>query len=193
MNICVYGASSNSIAPEFIAAGEEIGKKLVERGHSLVYGAGGGGMMGAAARGVYAERGHIVGIAPKFFDVDGVLFEHCDELIRPDTMRQRKQMMEERSDAFIVLPGGIGTYEEFFEILTLKQLARHKKPIAIYNIRGYFDPMQSMMEATVAQYFMNEATLRLYKTFDNADALLDYLENYQTEEIDIRKMKDIKK
>ena len=192
MNICVYGASSNSIAPEFIAAGEEIGKKLVRRGHSLVYGAGGGGMMGAAARGVYAEQGHIVGIAPKFFDVDGVLFEHCDELIRPDTMRQRKQMMEERSDAFIVLPGGIGTYEEFFEILTLKQLARHKKPIALYNIRGYFDPMQSMMEATVAQYFMNEATLRLYEIFDNADALLDYLENYQTEEIDIRQMKDIK-
>ena len=93
------------------------------------------GLMGAAARGVKSGGGYILGVIPKFFDEERVeaICDFCDELIQPDTMRQRKQLMEDNADAFIIVPGGIGTYEEFFEILTLKQLCRHNKPIALYN------------------------------------------------------------
>ena len=90
---------------------------MADRGHNLVYGAGGQGLMGAVARGVHEKNGNIVGVVPSFFNVDGVLFGDCNELIFTETMRERKQIMEDRSDAFIMTPGGIGTFEEFFEIL----------------------------------------------------------------------------
>ncbi len=91
-----------------------LGKKLAERGHTLVlFGAGARGLMGAAARGASAGNGEIVGVAPTFFNVDGIIYGKCTELIRTETMRERKQIMEDRSDAFIMVPGGIGTFEEF--------------------------------------------------------------------------------
>ena len=104
------------------------------RGHSLVYGGGAKGLMGAAARGVKRQGGHILGIAPSFFNVDGELFEDCDEFLYPDTMRERKKLLEEKSDAFVILPGGIGTCNEFFETLVLRSLGRLAKPIALFNI-----------------------------------------------------------
>ena len=144
MNVCLYGASSNEIDKKYIAATEALGEALAKAGHGLVYGAGGCGLMGAAARGMTRCGGHIVGVAPEFLNVDGILYEHCDELVLTETMRQRKQIMEERSDAFLVTPGGIGTYEEFFEIYTLKQLGRHQKPIILYNIDGFFDGLNGI-------------------------------------------------
>ena len=131
MNICLYGASSTEIDKVYIEATEALGELLAKEGHSLVYGAGGAGLMGAAARGVKRGGGYIVGVVPSFLKVDGVLFDDCDETIFTNTMRERKQIMEERADAFIVTPGGIGTYEEFFEIYTLKQLGQLHKPIVI--------------------------------------------------------------
>ena len=114
MNICVYGASSSTIAKSYINPTEELGEKMAKRGHNLVYGAGALGLMGAAARGVLRGGGKIIGVAPAFFKVDGVLFDECDEMIYTDTMRERKGIMEEKSDAFIMTPGGLGTYDEFF-------------------------------------------------------------------------------
>ena len=121
MRICVYGAASPTIDPHYIEEGERLGREMIKRGHSLVFGGGGNGMMGAAARGAKQENGYILGVVPKFFDEEEVekLCDFCNELVMPDTMRERKQIMEDNSDAFIVTPGGIGTYEEFFEILTL--------------------------------------------------------------------------
>ena len=101
-----------------------------------MYGAGANGLMGAVARGVCEENGTIIGVTPSFFNVDGILFENVSELITTETMRERKQIMEDKADAFIVTPGGIGTLEEFFEILTLKQLGRHGKAIVIFNQNG---------------------------------------------------------
>ena len=124
MNICVYGAASKNIDPKYTDAGYDLGLKLAKRGHGLVFGGGNGGMMGAVARGAHDGGAHIIGIAPSFFNIDGVLYPHSDEIIYTETMRQRKQKMEDMSGAFIVTPGGIGTFEEFFEILTLKQLAQ---------------------------------------------------------------------
>ena len=191
MNICVYGASSNKIDEVYISETEELGRKMARRGHTLVFGGGKGGMMGASARGMYECGGHIIGITPSFFHVDGVLFEHCNEVILTETMRERKKLLEEKSDAYIVSPGGIGTFDEFFERFTLKQHARHKKAIAIFNIAGYYDDMIKMLEKTAAQGFMSEASLNLFKVFDDADRMLDWIEKYEGELVDIAQVKYI--
>lgn len=191
MTICVYGASSELIDREYITVTEELGRKMAKRGHSLVYGAGAQGLMGAVARGMYEKGGTIVGVAPSFFNVDGVLFENCTEMISTETMRQRKQIMEDRADCFIMTPGGIGTFEEFFEILTLKQLARHKKAIAVLNINGYYDAMEKMMQGAIDGKFMKPECSSLYKIFTDIDEMLDYLENYDDDFVDVSRMKNI--
>ncbi len=179
MKICVYGAASEVIDKSFIVAGEELGREMARRGHSLVFGGGDDGMMGAVARGMYECGGYICGIAPSFFNVDGVLFEHCNEMLRPATMRERKKMLDEMSQAFIVTPGGIGTYEEFYEILSSKQLGRHGKAIAILNVNGYYDKLLDMMKHTAEQKFMKDAVFELYSVFTDVKELLDFIENYE--------------
>ena len=191
MNICVYGASSNLIDKSFITAVEELGRKMAERGHTLVYGAGANGIMGASARGMTQGGGKIVGIAPSFFNVDGIIYDKCTELIRTETMRQRKQIMEDKSEAFVMAPGGIGTFDEFFEILTLKQLSRHAKAITIFNINHYFDDLLSLMQRAIDENFVNEDCRELYKVFDDADSMLDYLESYIPTDLNILNFKDI--
>lgn len=178
MRICVYGAASPTIDNEYIVKTEIMGAEMVKRGHSLVFGGGGNGLMGAAARGVKSEGGYILGVIPRFFDEENIeaICNTCDELIQPETMRQRKQIMEDNSDAFIVVPGGIGTYEEFFEILTLKQLCRHTKPIAIYNILGYYNELNHTMEQAIKKNFIKENCMDLFKMFDNLDDLFNYIE-----------------
>lgn len=176
MEICIYGASSNDIPPLYISAAERLGEALALSGHSLVFGGGAGGLMGAVARGTVRKSGKVTGIVPSFFNVDGVLFKACSEMIYTDTMRQRKQLMEDRADAFVMLPGGIGTFDEFFEIITLKQLNRHKKPVAIFNVNGYYDELLNMLKKAVSQGFMTEKSLGLAPDFSDAEKLLRYLE-----------------
>ncbi len=191
MTICVYGAASDKIDPAYIKAVEELGRKMAKRGHALVYGAGASGLMGAVARGVYAEGGKITGVAPTFFNVDGVLFEHCTQLIYTETMRERKQIMEDTADAFIMVPGGVGTFDEFFEILTLKQLDRHNKAMVVFNSNHYYDALGSMMEKAVSEGFVSEPTLELYQVMDDVDAILDYIEHYTAGELDINKLRNL--
>lgn len=181
MNICIYGASSDEISDGYIEVVEEFGSKLAKRGHTLVFGAGGQGLMGASARGAAKENGKIIGVAPSFLNVDGRLFKDCTEFISTETMRERKQIMEDRSDAFIMVPGGIGTFEEFFEILTLKQLGRHGKAIVVYNIENYYNPLLKMLQDGVTKGFMNQATNEIYEVMTDADEILDYLEHYTVE------------
>ncbi len=192
MRICVYGAASNAIAKEFITITEELGREIAKRGHSMVYGAGANGLMGAAARGCHEGGAHIIGVAPEFFNADGVLFEHCDELIRTETMRERKQIMEDKADAFIIVPGGIGTYEEFFEILTLKQLNRHNKPMVVFNINGYYDTMQQFMRNGIDNNFMKEGCLELYEVCETIEDVFAYIDNYKPEVHDLLYYKEIK-
>ncbi len=181
MRICVYGAASDEIDKSYIEAGEALGIEMASRGHSLVFGGGAKGLMGATARGVKEQNGYIVGIAPEFFNVDGALFPLSDELIKTQTMRERKALMEEKSDAFIVTPGGIGTFEEFFEILTLRSLDRHKKPIAILNTNGYYDDLISFLRNGVEQNFLKESNLELFFVSSSEKEILDFLENYSDE------------
>lgn len=178
MKICVYGAASNEIDRSFLSAGEMLGREMGKRNHPLVFGGGASGLMGAAARGIKEENGYIIGIAPSFFNVDGILYENCDEFHYTDTMRERKKMMEEESDAFIVTPGGIGTFEEFLEILTLKSLDRHNKPIAILNTNGYYDNLLKFLEDGVKLSFLKQGNLDLYFVSDNVCEILSYIENY---------------
>ena len=181
MNICVYGASSVKTSETYIRNTEILGEKLAQRGHSLVYGAGANGLMGAIARGFTCGGGNITGVVPDFFKVDGVLYDKCTEFISTKTMRERKRIMEERADAFIVTPGGIGTFDEFFEILTLKQLGRHNKVIAVYNIDGYYDELNNMMKKAVDENLLSEKSLALYEMFSQSDELIDYIETTRHE------------
>ena len=176
MKICMYGASSTELEQIYYEKADEFGRIMAERGHGLVFGGGATGLMGSTVRGVSSAGGYSLGIAPTFFRQPGILYDYCSEFIFTETMRERKQLMEDKADAFVMLPGGIGTYEEFFEILTLKQLGRHNKPIAIYNINGYYDLLAEMLKHTVAQGFMKDECLNLCGIFEDAGSLLDYLE-----------------
>ena len=181
MKITIYGGASPHVADSYILKGEEFGRKLVERGHSIVYGGGARGLMGAVARGVQEKDGYILGISPTFFQsVDGELFEACDKFIFTDTMRERKFLLEENGDAFVIMPGGAGTFEELFEAFTLKQLGQHDKPIVIYNIDYYYDTMGQLLQESIDKGFIRQSNVELYKVLDNANDILDYIENYKS-------------
>ena len=178
MNICVYGAASAKLEEIYYKKTEELGHMIGKHGHGLVFGGGATGMMGAAARGVTAENGYILGIAPKFFDKPGVLYENCSEFIFTETMRERKKLLEEKSDATVVTPGGIGTYEEFFEILTLKSLGRLDRPLVLYNINGYYDKMKELLEHTASENFMETSVLEICVFLDKPEKIIEYIEKY---------------
>ncbi len=191
MKICVFGAASNNIGKSYIETVEQLGRLMGKRHHTLVFGAGSDGLMGAVARGMKETGAEIYGIVPEFFlneKIEG-LFTECTKMITTDTMRERKGIMEDMAEAFIIVPGGIGTYEELFEIITLKQLNRHNKPIAMYNINGYYDSMEEMMRHSIREGFVREKCSSLYRYFDNAEDVLDYIENYQDPVITIHELK----
>lgn len=176
MELCLFGAASDTVPPIYITETEALGEAMAARGHALVFGGGATGMMGAAARGVHRGGGRITGIAPAFFDTPGVLSELCDELILTETMDERKAIMESRADAFIVAPGGIGTLDEFFEVLTLRSLGRLDKPVILYNIDGYFDELLVFLRTMEAQQFIHASLWDCLRVFSRADELLDHLE-----------------
>lgn len=177
MVVCIFGASSESIDKSFIEKTEQLGKVLAKRGHSLMFGGGANGLMGAAARGFSAEGGHITGVAPSFFNVDGILYEKCDDFVYTETMRDRKKYMEDNSDAFVVAPGGIGTYEEFFEVLTLKQLAQHSKPIVLFNTNGFYDKLVKLIDEDNDNGFIRQGVKDLFIVTDSIDEAVEYIES----------------
>ncbi|MBR3994079.1 MAG: TIGR00730 family Rossman fold protein [Clostridia bacterium] len=191
MNICVYGAASKTLDRKYIDAVENLGEHLAKRGHNLVFGGGRSGLMGAAARG-FTRGGakEIICVAPKFFNVDGVLYEYSTEYIHPDTMRERKAILEKKSDAFIAAPGGIGTFDELFEIVTLRSLSQHEKPVVLYNACGFYNPMLEMLEAYEKEGFLKSFTELVYVS-DSASEIAEYLENYRGEKFCITQFKNI--
>lgn len=177
MKICIYGASNNNIDKVYLDGAFELGKIIGERGHSIVFGGGQNGMMGACARGVHENGGSILGIAPKFFDLPGVLYEDCTNFIFTETMSERKHLLETNSDAFVILPGGNGTMDEFFETYTLKTLGILGKPIVIFNINGYYDPLLEMIKKSDKEGFLRPNSLELFRTFTDPLEMIEYLEN----------------
>ena len=192
MNITLYGAASDRIDRAYIDGVEALGRAMAKRGHTMVFGAGSTGLMGAAARGFYKSGAEIIGVLPNFFP-DGVIYPNCNEIIRTETMRERKAVMEDMSDAFIVTAGGIGTFEEFFEVLTLKQLGRHAKAVAVLNTNGYYNNLLAMLDTAVKGEFLTEQGRALCAEFDRAEELVDYIEGYVPDPTDIWHMRKMGK
>lgn len=191
MEICVFGAASKTIDEKYITAVEKMGEYLAQNGHNLVFGSGCTGSMGAAARGFKKGGGKVHGVIPEFFKEDLYDFVdwECDEMTYTKTMRERKAVMEDLADAFIITPGGAGTFEEFFEVLTLKQLGRHRKPIAIYNIDGYYDKLDEMIEYSIETEFIKSNCRALYKYFTDIEEMLSYIENDDMEGLTVHDLK----
>jgi uncharacterized protein (TIGR00730 family) len=145
-SVCVYCGSSPGKDPAFLATARAFGKILAGEGVGLVYGGGSKGLMGELARSVHDHGGKVIGVIPEFLQARELAFTAAHELIVTDTMHTRKQEMFERADAFVALPGGIGTLEELVEQLTWSQLGRHKKPIAVANINGFWDPLCELID-----------------------------------------------
>ena len=177
MKICVYGAASALIDNKYIEEGLKLGRELGARGHTLVFGGGNSGLMGAVVRGISEKNGHSIGISPEFFRPDGVLFEDSSKTFFTADMRSRKAMLDSLSDGFIITPGGTGTYDEFFEIYTLKRLGQTKKPIAILNTNGYFEPLLDLLRHTAEQKFMDKEDItEMLFVSDSVTEVVDYIE-----------------
>ena len=178
MNICMFGAASDNIAAKYIDAAFSLGCELASRGHHLVFGGGATGTMGAAARSVHQHGGTLTGVAPHFFRTEGVLYPHCTEMIYTDNMSERKVIMEQSSDGFVILPGGLGTMDELFEILTLNQLNRINKPVAVINVDGFFDPLRELLDRFYFEEFMALPPSDFCGIYPTCDEALDFLESF---------------
>lgn len=152
--ICVYCGSGSGRNPAFAKAARALGRNLAEAGIGLVYGGGSLGLMGEVARSVLNHGGHVTGIIPSFLSQREQMLVEAQELIMVDDMHQRKHLMFVKSDAFVALPGGIGTLEELVEQLTWSQLGQHHKPIVLVNIDGYWDPLLVQFERMKEEHFI---------------------------------------
>jgi uncharacterized protein (TIGR00730 family) len=181
MNICVYCSSSNHIDSVYPDAARTLGRLLAEREHALVYGGGNVGLMGILARTLHEEGGHVIGVIPeKLKAKEGIAYGVADELVVTETMRERKKVMYTRGEGFAVLPGGFGTLEEFMEVLTLKQLDYHERPIALINTNGFFDPLLGFFDQLYEKQFTRApADTLIHVTPDPAEAL-DFIEEHAT-------------
>ena len=161
MKICVFGASSDQIGESFCLAARRVGEQMAESGHTLVFGGGCTGLMGECARGALSRCGEVIGIAPRYFDEPGVLMEDCTRFFFTETMSERKKKMEALAEGFLVLPGGIGTFDEFFETLTLLQVGQLAAPMVLLNTDGYYAPLRALLEHTVSAGFLSADVLGL--------------------------------
>jgi uncharacterized protein (TIGR00730 family) len=149
-SVCVYCASSNAADPAYLAAAEQFGRILAQSGVRLVYGGGGIGLMGATARGAHEAGGKVLGIMPAFLTGREILFDDVETLV-VQSMHERKQIMFEQSDAFAILPGGIGTLEEIVELMSWRRLELHRKPMVFYNPDGFWEPLFRLIDHTIDQ------------------------------------------
>lgn len=162
MRLCIYASASDRIDKKYMTAVENLCERLAKEGHSLIYGGGGCGLMGAAARGFRRGNGDVVGVVPKFMHEFEPVFEDCTELIETEDMADRKEIMENGCDAFIIVPGGVGTFDEFFQALTLRDLEQHSKHITIYNIDGYYDKLIEYIDDCIEKKFIKEKVRDFY-------------------------------
>ncbi len=163
-SLCVYCGSRPGIQTAYAQAAQAVGEWIGRHGGQLVYGGGKGGLMGIVATATLRAGGRVVGIIPQAL-VDAEAANHdCTELHIVDTMHERKRMMAERADAFIALPGGIGTFEELFEVWTWRQLGYHDKPIGLLNVDHYYDRLLEFLESTVQQQFLGDWQMKLIRT-----------------------------
>lgn len=178
-NICVFCASSLGNNPVYAEAAFELGKILAENHIDLIYGGAQVGLMGKVAEGCLSQNGRVIGIIPEFLKTKEIAHSNLSELITVQTMHERKAMMHDRSDAFIALPGGFGTMEELFEILTWAQLNLHQKPVGVLNINGYYDALIQLIETMIAAGLLNEQYKGMLLISDSIEDLLSQLNLYE--------------
>jgi uncharacterized protein (TIGR00730 family) len=174
-SLCVYCGSRNGNDAGFLATAREVGRWIGERGGQLVYGGGNNGLMGVLADATLAAGGRVVGVIPQALVERELAKRECTELHIVDNMHERKRMMAERSQAFLALPGGIGTMEEFFEAWTWRQLGYHDKPIGLLNADGYYDELISFLRSGVRHEFMSEWLMDLIRIGSDTATLLPEL------------------
>ena len=182
--ICAYCSSSTAVDAVYIEAARALGVQIARRGWALIYGGGHMSLMGALARAAQEGGGHVTGVIPAALHRGGHGYRAADELLVTGDLRDRKALMESRSDAFITLPGGFGTLEEALEIITLKQLGDHNKAIVFLNVNGFFDPLFAMFERLFAERFAKETFRQLYHIAPDAEGALAYIEAYQPVELE---------
>ena len=171
-NICVFASSSNSVAQVYKKAARQLGAEIAKKEIGIVFGAGTDGLMGELARASHQHSGYVTGVIPDSLNMPGIVYEKCDELVDTRTMAQRKAIMEQKSFAFIALPGGFGTLEEILEIITLKQLGYHNKPVVIINTSGFYDNLVAQLNEIVRQDFAVSDVLTLFYVCQDAKQLL---------------------
>lgn len=177
--ICVYSSSSSNIDRLYFEVAEKLGAAIALRGDALLFGGGMIGLMGATAKAVHKHHGKVIGVIPKALNIKGVVYDYCDELIVTEGMRERKAVMDARSDAFIALPGGFGTLEEVLEIITLKQLKYHNKPVVILNTGGFYDSLLAQFRKIIDQKFAKPQSKGLFYVTNDSNEALEYIDNYQ--------------
>ncbi len=173
--ICVYASGSKTLDQSYIKEAEMLGQLIAQRGYALVFGGGAHGLMGAVARGAAQTGGRIIGVVPEIMNVNALLFDGCSEMHITSGMRERKALMEEKADAFIALPGGYGTLEELLEIITLRHLGVHQKPIAAVNTNGFYGGLAAQFDETVRLGFATEDATSVYRICVNAQEAMDYI------------------
>jgi uncharacterized protein (TIGR00730 family) len=178
-NITVYCGSNTGVLPEYTSKAKNLAKEMVKRKLGLVYGAGRVGLMGVIADEMLGSKSPVYGIIPqKLVDIE-VAHQGCTELVVVETMRDRKWLMAEKGDGFIAMPGGIGTLEELFEIMTLNQLAYIQKPLALYNVSGYYDKLLDFLNYVGSQGFLKQQQMDSLIVSSDPVELLDNMEAYQ--------------
>jgi hypothetical protein len=176
--ICVYCSSSDAVAPAYFDAAQALGAEIAARGCTLVYGGANLGLMGTVARAVHRGGGRVVGVIPQALQGKGLTYEEADDLVVTRDMRERKAEMETRADAFVALPGGFGTLEELLEVLTLRQLRLHTKPIVLLNTRGFYAPLVALFEHFYGERFAKPLR-EFYHVAPDVAGAFTYLDDYR--------------
>ena len=177
-NICVYCGSSSGNDPAFVAAATDLGSTIADHGYGLGDGGASIGLMGTVADSVLASAGIVTGVLPKSLADKEITHPGLSELIITISMHERKTRMADLSDAFIALPGGLGTFEELFEIWTWAQLGFHQKPIAVLNVNGYFDKLIGFLEDSAAKGFIKAAHQKMLLVSDSSDELIHKITSF---------------
>ena len=175
-NVCVFCGSRHGTNPEWTTLADALGKGIAQRGWKLIFGGGGSGLMGAVANATLQNKGEVVGIIPKGLTSEEPVITNLTELHIVKTMRERKEMMDDFSDAFVIIPGGIGTLEELFEVWTARQVGFHDKPVILANWNGYYDKLLEFIHQSHRDGFLTQSHLAKLEVVNTLEEIFESLE-----------------
>lgn len=178
LTICVYGAASSDIDKIYIDAARALGEEIAKRQYNLIYGGGSSGLMGGCSAGVLENGGKVIGVVPSFMNRFEAIEHNCTQLLRTRTMSLRKDVMEENCDAFIITPGGIGTFDEFFQVLTQKELGQLDKPIVIFNVNHFYDDTIALIRKLISMGFVRPSVMSIFDVCENEIDALNSIEQF---------------